>query len=243
MDILRNNLKNKMAYRFFKLNNKHLETIKNQFDSTIHFSRDHYYKDVERYRRYSIVTKSTMHDKSTTHDKKWTVGRSIPFRQSGAYNNYLGDVIREYPPIYSDYVQENAFQKLLNEFYYEKNKKTEKIVFRKDHEPTIHVHCIRVKTDLNDPLSPKELAPEQMHQDGYARVGIVCVARENIIGGLTTLSEDKECENILQQFILQPGEMVVIDDKKLWHGVSSILPKNLQFDYSYRDVIVMTTHD
>lgn len=221
-----------MAIRYFKLNPGELSVFKKQFNSTIQFAPDHYYKNVERFRRYGIMTKCLK-------TNIWNVSRRIPFVQSSDYNNYLGNVVREYSPIYEDHVNQLSFQNLINNFYYPR--KNTKVIHKKYHEPTVYAHCIRVKANSLDPV---EITPEKMHKDGYSRVAIACIDKKNITGAVTTISRDKNSRKILQQIILQPGDVLSFDDKEYWHGTSPIIPKfpdNLE--NSYRDVIILTTHD
>ena len=222
----------KMSSTFFRriIKPQNLVSLQQQFNTSIRYAPDHYYDNVERYRRFGIARKNT--------ENKWNIGRSVPFIQSSAYNKYLGNVTREYARIYEDFVDTEAFQDLLNDFYDEDGP----VKHKKDIEPSIYVHYIRVVTNI-DIETPTELAPEKLHQDGYARIAMACIARENIIGGMSSIAYDSEGEEILGQFILQPGEVISFNDRKYWHAISTMLPKNSKNGKGYRDIIVMTTYD
>jgi hypothetical protein len=96
------------------------------------------------------------------------------------------------------------------------------------------VHQIRVEVN-NDSVTP---VPEGIHQDGYNYVGIMCVSRNNIQGGVNkiyTLDEEEIYNKVLDE-----GEMIIMNDRKVKHYVSNITRKDSLMK-GYRDILVMTS--
>lgn len=75
------------------------------------------------------------------------------------------------------------------------------------------------------------------HQDGFDFVGIFCIDRHNLIGAETHLYEDPNAAPIFAKE-LQPGEFVLVNDRRLYHSTSGIQP--LGTGEGTRDVFVMT---
>jgi len=78
---------------------------------------------------------------------------------------------------------------------------------------------------------------EGWHRDGVEKIGILCVDRYNIKGGVNEFmnSQDK----ILQKE-LSPGFLAIFDDRCVKHRVTPIEPLDISFDFhGYRDVILL----
>ena len=60
---------------------------------------------------------------------------------------------------------------------------------------------------------------ENWHRDGVTRVGIICVSRDNISGGI---NEFKCPENDILKKHLEPGQMAIFDDPDILHRVTPI---------------------
>lgn len=146
--------------------------------------------------------------------------------QSSDYNPILGDVIREYPEIENELIQQPDFAKIILEFY-----EFCKLCSQSDE---IAVHQIRTVTSAENIGEP---APEGVHQDGVDLVGIFCVNRENIAGGITQLSQSKNGIPVLEK-ILNPGEFLVFNDSQFWHYTSPITA--ISAGTGVRDVFVLT---
>ena len=146
--------------------------------------------------------------------------------QSSDYNPILGDVIREYPELENELIQHQDFTKIILEFY-EFCKLCS--LFNE-----IAVHQIRTITSGSNIGKP---APEGVHQDGVDLVGIFCVNRDNIAGGLTKLSLSKNGDPVLEK-ILNPGEFLVFTDRQFWHYTSAITA--ISGGIGVRDVFVLT---
>ena len=146
--------------------------------------------------------------------------------QSKQYNPILGDAIREYPEIEDKPIQLPDFQKIIKEFY-------EFCKLCSSHSQ-IAVHQIRT-------ITSKELigepAPEGIHRDGVDLVGIFCVNRDRIKGGITSLYRSKDGSPILSK-VLHPGEFSIFNDNQFFHYTSAITPIEAQL--GIRDVFVLT---
>lgn len=75
------------------------------------------------------------------------------------------------------------------------------------------------------------------HQDGVRRIGIVCVARENIVGGVNMFSDLSR--RIMVQRQLLPGHMAVFADAEAFHCVTDILSAD-GISEGHRDVMLMS---
>ena len=106
----------------------------------------------------------------------------------------------------------------------------------------LYVHQIRVECNENN-VNP---IPEGIHKDGYEFVGIYCVSRENIEGGVTQLY-DNDMNHILT-CVLEQNQGIIINDTKYYHSItpifSNFINNNLTEEVSnttYRDIFVITT--
>lgn len=147
-----------------------------------------------------------------------------PFLQSSLYNHLLGGVDRIYEPLETRLLGSKVFHELLKNFEASTNRPLSKI----------GVHQIRTLCEGSIPGLP---TPEGLHRDGFDVIGIYCVARKNIEGGLTSLYQNEHSLPILR-WQLQPGELLVIDDRRLLHYTSPLLAANCHM--GWRDVFVLT---
>lgn len=83
-------------------------------------------------------------------------------------------------------------------------------------------------------------SPEGIHQDGSDYVFIMLIDRHNIIGASNSI-HDQQGNTLYKTVMTHTGEMILLDDKRHWHGVSEIHPKEKN-KQAYRDVFVMTFH-
>ena len=104
----------------------------------------------------------------------------------------------------------------------------------------IQVHQIRVYTDSENEI---DLVPEGIHQDGYNFIAMSCITRKNMSGAISHIYD--ESKNIVHSVQLQEGEMLIVNDNKMFHSVSPIkLNKiNKEVKTGYRDIFVLTTID
>jgi hypothetical protein len=80
-------------------------------------------------------------------------------------------------------------------------------------------------------------APEGIHQDGVDIVGIFCVTRQNIDGAETSLFTSKTAPPIFTK-ILNPGELLVFNDKQFFHFTASLTTNSTA--PGIRNVFVLT---
>ncbi|MET0190056.1 MAG: 2OG-Fe dioxygenase family protein [Pseudonocardia sediminis] len=80
-------------------------------------------------------------------------------------------------------------------------------------------------------------AVEGFHQDDVDAVGILVVDRVNVRGGVSMLSTGPGVEEVAFAGLLEPGRMLVLDDRRLWHYTSSVRRVRAGVP-AYRDVIL-----
>ena len=174
------------------------------------------HKDGEfRLRRYSVI------------DFLGSPVDGSTFTQSSDYNNYQGDIAREFEPIQESVVNTKCFKKMLGLFRYAGDLDTE----------NIEAHQMRVTVPHSSMVA--ELSPEGPHQDGYDAVGIFSIARHNVCGGELLVFDDKD-EHPVWSMLMKPGEVVVFNDREVWHDGNCISRDVEGIDENYMDVFVFT---
>ena len=168
-----------------------------------------------RLRRYSVIDFCGV-----------PVGEST-FTQSSDYNKYQGDVLREFEAIEDSVVNSKCFKGMLGLFRY---------AGEIDLEDT-GVHQMRVTVPKS--MSSAELSPEGPHQDGYDAVGIFSINRRNLYGGELLVFDDKDAHPFWTM-LLKPGEVVVFNDREIWHDGNSITRDVEGIEENYMDVFVLT---
>tara|TARA_Y100000310_G_scaffold321962_1_gene380352 strand:- start:833 stop:1453 length:621 start_codon:yes stop_codon:yes gene_type:complete len=168
-----------------------------------------------RLRRYSVIDYCGV-----------SVGESS-FTQSSDYNKYQGDILREFESIEDSVITSKCFRKMLGLFRYAGDL----------HIENIEAHQMRVSVPRD--MQEVELSPERRHQDGFDCLAIFSINRYNILGGELVVSLDKD-SHPLWSFILQPGQVVVIDDTDLWHDGNPITRDVDGIEENYMDVFVLT---
>lgn len=84
-----------------------------------------------------------------------------------------------------------------------------------------------------------EPAAEGFHRDGIDFLAIVCLSRENIRGGVTMLAKAPPAVPEFEQ-VLQPMQMLLVDDRAWFHYTSPITPEVSHLPAN-RDVILLST--
>ena len=206
---------------YYRLDSKYKNAVtkclKNSF---INLSLDKHY-DNKRLRGYSLLKVSNIQDIQIIGD--------INFYQSQKFNTYNGDNIRKYDNIDITLLKDDCFKFLVNSFVETINTYNPLELVK-----YIQVHQIRVYAE-NEKTN---LVPEGIHQDGYNIVGIACIARKNIKGGINLVYDSSK--KLINNLQLAEGEMLILNDNKLYHDV---LPIELykEHDEGYRDILVFTT--
>ena len=212
------NLFKKFNIKFnYKINYKNnITNIKKYFSN---MEIDKYY-DNERYRAYSLV--------KVDNNENINILGDLSFYQSSNLNTYNGNNLRSYKNIDKNLVENKEFKNLINLFNKEVSKE---FGFNNEY---INIHQIRVTANIE----LTNLIPEGIHQDGYNLVAIVCISRENIEGGENKLYDiDK---NLIDKRFLEEGDMLIINDNKLFHEITDIKIKDKNYE-GYRDIFVFTT--
>tara|TARA_Y100000389_G_scaffold84757_4_gene81457 strand:+ start:7604 stop:9466 length:1863 start_codon:yes stop_codon:yes gene_type:complete len=202
-----------------KLNSK-LKSNKVIEESFNEIKKDNYYLN-KRKRAFSLL--------EVGNETVKIVG-DLNFYQSNCYNNYNGNILRKYENIPNTLLSNELFKDIVFKF----NKKVSdeyKLVNK-----YIQIHQIRVYADEK----PINLIPEGIHQDGFNIVGLYCVKRENIKGGVSNIYDNKK--NKIYTKELLPGELLILNDRRLYHDVTNIELVDKE-QIGYRDIFVLTTID
>lgn len=146
--------------------------------------------------------------------------------QSKEYNPLLGDIKREFAELDNALIELDIFKKLILAF---------SDSCKLHPEAEIGVHQIRTTCSPNNLGNP---APEGIHQDGTDLIGIFSVDRDNIQGAETHLYTAKKEKPVFSK-VLNPGELLLVNDHDFFHFTSPIKP---QIDaLGTRDVFVLTS--
>ncbi|GGC29966.1 hypothetical protein GCM10011504_05240 [Siccirubricoccus deserti] len=99
----------------------------------------------------------------------------------------------------------------------------------------VELHQFRIEAAAGTPGLP---TPEGVHHDGVDYVLIGMIARTNLVGGETLITEDSGAE--LARFtLLDRLDTAFIDDVRVMHGVTPVEPADPALP-SCRDVLVIT---
>jgi selenocysteine lyase/cysteine desulfurase len=199
-----------------KLKNNICNDLKNSFND---LKIDKYYEN-KRLRAYSLLDINNINNINIMGD--------IGFYQADNYNNYNGNILRNYSNISKNILNNNDFKYLIKTF---KQNALETMNIKINY---LQIHQIRVyasETNIN-------LVPEGIHQDGYNIIGMICINRHNIKGAISNIYDNNK--NKIHNVQLEMGEMLILNDNKLFHDVTSIELNNKQ-NQGYRDVFVFTS--
>jgi len=148
------------------------------------------------------------------------------FFQSKEYNPLAGDIKREFAELDDALIKLDIFRNLVLAF---------SDSCKLHPEAEIGVHQIRTICSPDNLGNP---APEGIHKDGTDFIGIFSVDRDNIEGGETHLYTAKKEKPVFSK-VLNPGELLLINDHKFFHFTTPIKP---QIDaQGSRDVFVLTS--
>lgn len=176
--------------------------------------KDPYVKEGFRYKTINRYKKS---------NGRFVVCPHRPLYQSKIFNPTHGDIHRDYEQMKN----EPYSIKLLTLRFME--------LCCIDEETEVLVQAQRIKTDAKGMLGHPSV--EGFHQDGVSYVGVMCIDRKNIMGGVTQISKTKSDEAVIFSGILLPGQIVILDDKNVYHYTSPISVINEE-EEGYRDVLL-----
>jgi len=147
------------------------------------------------------------------------------FVQDDSINTYQGNVERTYPEIEDQICKSQAFTEMFNRF---------KEITNLDDETPIEVHQMRILAKHKQTTEP---APEGVHQDGFDRLGVFVIERNNVAGGEIQVHTDKQSAPFVSHNFDQ-GEFVILNDQKFFHSAAAMKPST--DDDGYMDVFVLT---
>jgi len=203
-------------FEFGKVFGEGLEELQANFDQ---LPSDSYSEERLRSRRYSCF----LYDP----EKGLTKHSHKNFMQTSDINDYLGDVQRSYEELEDDILENKALLSMFKEFKKRTGLSDDSII--EAHQ--IRWHCKR---------NVKIPAPEGNHQDGFDFIGIYIVNHENIDGGDLMLFQGKDSAPIFKKR-LEPGEFLVLNDRKLYHNAAPLVPTANEKDGCW-DLIVLTAN-
>ena len=177
-----------------------------------------------RLRRYSVIEVMGLGaDLSRIENKGFT--------QSAEVNEYQGDVLREFEEIEDSVIESAGMRELILLFKDNNN-------LNHGHEVGIHQFRIVIRKYDSSAIQP---APEGVHQDGFNKLAIASINRTNIQGGAVQVFRGKHYNSPILSSIPRDGEVVNIDDKKLWHYAEEVKLINPTKE-AYWDAFVLTAH-
>lgn len=136
-----------------------------------------------------------------------------------------GRIIRDYPEIPEHYLNGVLSEAILTYF--------DRCGISAQSEILVQAHRI---TSAGEQRSLPVI--EGPHQDGMDYVGILCVARENIDGGVSQILADRT--TVLYEETLQPGELLLMDDQEYFHHATPTFCID-QTRSGYRDILIFST--
>lgn len=191
------------------------DDLKSSFNE---LSNDTYYNN-KRLRAFSLL-------KINNNDLE--IMGNMNFYQSSNYNNFNGNKLRKYDNIQTNVLYNSNFIEIINLFKnYVENEYKDRVEYVQAHQ--IRVYCSK------DNVLP---VPEGIHRDGFNIVGIICINRYNINGGINIIYDNSQ--NLIHSVELKEGEMVILNDKECMHNVTEINLLNNN-DEGFRDIFVFTT--
>lgn len=159
-----------------------------------------------------------------------------PHVQARAHNPLNGGVERWFAPVDDAVAAHTALQALLVRLGHAFAVASG--VSAADARWFVELHQFRIEATAQSPGHP---TPEGVHRDGVDWVAIVLVALANVRGGVTTIAD--AAGHPRAHFALEaPGELVVLDDRRVRHGVSPIAPAD-PATAAHRDTLVLTYRD
>lgn len=186
---------------------------------------DGYMADGGRYRLRRHATFSARGDQALRQTHQ-------PHYQSRDYNPLNGGVQRWFEPVEEEIAQgailASIFERLTPLF-------AKLDGCGRDAPWHSEVHQFRIETSAQETGRP---TPEGFHRDGVDWVLVLLVGRRNVAEGTTEIASLDGSP--LGRFTLcQPGDAVLLDDRRIMHGVTPIQPHALS-EPAWRDALVVT---
>ena len=158
-------------------------------------------------------------------------GRHEPHYQSQVYNALQGGIERWFEPV-SDEVKASVCTQALLNFA-----AAQFVPLRPDVGTwKIEIHQFRIETTPDLLGQP---TPEGTHRDGVDFVMVTLLERHNILSGTTSVHALDDGRELAHFTLTRPLDTVLIDDKRLSHGVTAVMPDDAT-QAAWRDVLVIT---
>ena len=152
-----------------------------------------------------------------------------PYEQPLHINPLNGGVARHFEPLEKDFADHPALRWLLLGL-----SRTLDALAPSPSGWAIDAHAYRILAEDGVPGRP---SPEGLHRDGVDYVVSLLVQRHNIDGGITTLT-DAEGRFLARRMLVEPLDLLLLDDLALRHDVSPVHRIEPQLP-GYRDVLVL----
>jgi len=176
-----------------------------------------------RFRRYSVF--------------HWEKGKALtllphePHYQSTYRNNMNGGIYREFEAFDKKTIANPLVNKIVDFV-------AENISFNAEKEWRVQAHQFRIVANTDEAGQP---TPEGIHRDGADFILIMVLNRHNITGAVNHIYDDAK-HLVFGGILENQGDALLIDDRKVWHGVSEVYPLD-ENQSAYRDVLVLTFHN
>ncbi len=193
-------------------------------DSWNHLEQDRYMADGGKYRKRRHATYAIQNPGEPA--------RLMPYQphyQTVDYNPLNGGVARYFAPILDDLHQSLTLAALL--------RLGDQVFSQVSGNPLWHIELHQFRIEARDGRLGKP-TPEGVHRDGVDFVIVVMIKRVNIDSGATTIF-NLEHELVGEFTLRETFDMVLVNDRKLYHGVTPISPLDATAE-AYRDVLVIT---
>ncbi|AKG19693.1 hypothetical protein AAX09_01275 [Moraxella bovoculi] len=154
--------------------------------------------------------------------------RGSQFVQSSELNKFQGDVVRQYDDVSDELLQTEGFLTIVDTFAKQGGL---------PNHATIEVHQMRIVS--KDPAKPTITTPEGLHQDGFDRIGMFTVSRQDVEGGDLCAYQTNDPDSMLVRLPSETGVYCVMDDSKLWHYANELSTTG---ESGFWDLFVLTAN-
>ena len=148
--------------------------VKSVAPSFDHLPKTNHKDGKYRLRRYSVV-------ELMTEPKFFKLTDVNTFTQSDKYNNFQGNVTREFENLEEEVLESDGFREIVYLF---------RTINKLSHGTQVDIHQMRIIA-LNGKVT--QVSPEGVHRDGYDFIAMIGILRYNIKGGhLLVYNNSKE---------------------------------------------------
>ncbi|HEY4019865.1 MAG TPA: 2OG-Fe dioxygenase family protein, partial [Pseudonocardiaceae bacterium] len=174
-----------------------------------------------RYRRYG-------HFDYDADTETLTTLPHAPYSQTSAINPLNGGIQRHFDPLTDGFLADplmTGIVRVLGRVF-----SAVEGVARWD----VKLHPFRIVTSAGQLGKP---APQGRHRDGSTFVTSLLIGRTNITGGESSAYHDDGTQLLATQ-LTEPGDQLLVDDRRLLHDVTPIVPI-VAAEPAYRDVLIV----